>query len=192
MPAKQVLLHARAREGIIAGVNLLADVARVTLGPRGRNVMLQKSWGAPTVTKDGAAVVKEIELEDKFQNIGARMIREVAQKTADAAGDGTTTATILARAIFREGLRLLAAGFDAMELKRGVDAAVEQVVTAIKGQATPVKERERIAQVGTVSANGASSRWRRGRVSRRPSRSSRVCASTAATCRPTSSRIPRR
>ena len=154
MPAKQVLLHARAREGIIAGVNLLADVARVTLGPRGRNVMLQKSWGAPTVTKDGAAVVKEIELEDKFQNIGARMIREVAQKTADAAGDGTTTATILARAIFREGLRLLAAGFDAMELKRGVDAAVEQVVTAIKGQATPVKERERIAQVGTVSANG--------------------------------------
>src|SRR3989449_7811131 len=154
MPAKQVLLHARAREGIIAGVNLLADVARVTLGPRGRNVMLQKSWGAPTVTKDGAAVVKEIELEDKFQNIGARMIREVAQKTADAAGDGTTTATILARAIFREGLRLLAAGFDAMELKRGVDAAVEQAVTAIKGQATPVKERERIAQVGTVSANG--------------------------------------
>ncbi|TMB18286.1 MAG: chaperonin GroEL [Deltaproteobacteria bacterium] len=154
MPAKQVLLHARAREGIIAGVNLLADVARVTLGPRGRNVMLQKSWGAPIVTKDGAAVVKEIELEDKFQNIGARMIREVAQKTADAAGDGTTTATILARAIFREGLRLLAAGFDAMELKRGVDAAVEQVVTAIKGQATPVKERERIAQVGTVSANG--------------------------------------
>src|SRR5438876_6849833 len=154
MPAKQVLLHARAREGIIAGVNLLADVARVTLGPRGRNVMLQKSWGAPTVTKDGAAVVKEIELEDRFQNIGARMIREVAQKTADAAGDGTTTATILARAIFREGLRLLAAGFDAMELKRGVDAAVEQVVTAIKAQATPVKERERIAQVGTVSANG--------------------------------------
>jgi chaperonin GroEL len=156
MPAKQVLLHARAREGISAGVNLLADVARVTLGPRGRNVMLQKSWGAPTVTKDGAAVVKEIELEDKFQNIGARMIREVAQKTADAAGDGTTTATILARAIFREGLRLLAAGFDAMELKRGVDAAVEQAVNAIKGQATPVKERERIAQVGTVSANGDS------------------------------------
>src|SRR5947199_7628817 len=154
MPAKQVLLHARAREGIIAGVNLLADVARVTLGPRGRNVMLQKSWGAPIVTKDGAAVVKKIELEDKFQNIGARMIREVAQKTAAAAGDGTTSATILARAMFREGLRLLAAGFDAMELKRGVDAAVEQVVTAIKGQATPVEERDRIAQVATVSADG--------------------------------------
>src|SRR5262249_57864633 len=122
MPAKQVLLHARARGGIRAGVNLLADVARVTLGPRGRNVMLQKSWGAPTVTKDGVTVVKEIELEDKFQNVGARMIREVAQKTADVAGDGTTTATILARAIFREGLRLLTAGFDAMELKRGIDA----------------------------------------------------------------------
>src|SRR5499425_1171992 len=124
MPAKQVLLHARAREGISAGVNLLADAARVTLGPRGRNVMLQKSWGAPTVTKDGVTVVKEIELEDKFQNVGARLIREVAQKTADVAGDGTTTATILARAIFREGLRLLTAGFDARELKRGIDAAV--------------------------------------------------------------------
>ena len=156
MPAKQVLLHARAREGISAGVNLLADAARVTLGPRGRNVMLQKSWGAPTVTKDGVTVVKEIELEDKFQNLGARMIREVAQKTADVAGDGTTTATILARAIFREGLRLLTAGFDAMELKRGIDAAVAQAIEALKAQATPVKERERIAQVGTVSANGDS------------------------------------
>jgi chaperonin GroEL len=154
MAAKQVLLHARAREGILAGVNLLADAARVTLGPRGRNVMLQKSWGAPTVTKDGVTVVKEIELADKFENVGARMVREVAQKTSDVAGDGTTTATILARAIFREGLRLLAAGFDAMELKRGIDAAVEKAVDAIKAQAKPVKERERIAQVGTVSANG--------------------------------------
>jgi chaperonin GroEL len=154
MAAKLVLLHARAREGILAGVNLLADAARVTLGPRGRNVMLQKSWGAPTVTKDGVTVVKEIELADKFENVGARMVREVAQKTSDVAGDGTTTATILARAIFREGLRLLAAGFDAMELKRGIDAAVEKAVGAIKGQAKPVKERERIAQVGTVSANG--------------------------------------
>jgi chaperonin GroEL len=154
MAAKLVLLHARAREGILAGVNLLADAARVTLGPRGRNVMLQKSWGAPTVTKDGVTVVKEIELADKFENVGARMVREVAQKTSDVAGDGTTTATILARAIFREGLRLLAAGFDAMELKRGIDAAVEKAVGAIKAQAKPVKERERIAQVGTVSANG--------------------------------------
>jgi chaperonin GroEL len=154
MPAKLVLLHARAREGILTGVNLLADAARVTLGPRGRNVMIQKSWGAPTVTKDGVTVVKEIDLDDKFENMGARMVREVAQKTSDVAGDGTTTATILARAIFREGLRLLAAGFDAMELKRGVDAAVEKVVEAVKAQARPVKDRERIAQVGTVSANG--------------------------------------
>src|SRR5205809_508069 len=154
MPAKLVLLHEKAREGILAGVNLLADAAQVTLGPRGRNVMIQRSWGAPTVTKDGVTVVKEIELEDKFENIGARMVREVAQKTSDVAGDGTTTATILARAIFREGLRLLAAGFDAMELKRGIDAAVEKAVEAVKSQAKPVKERERIAQVGTVSANG--------------------------------------
>src|SRR2546427_468614 len=154
MPAKLVLLHEKAREGILAGVNLLADAAQVTLGPRGRNVMIQRSWGAPTVTKDGVTVVKEIELEAKFENIGARMVREVAQKPSDVAGDGTTTATILARAIFREGLRLLAAGFDAMELKRGIDAAVEKVVEALKAQAKPVKERERIAQVGTVSANG--------------------------------------
>src|SRR6058998_840553 len=154
MPAKLVLLHEKAREGILAGVNLLADAARVTLGPRGRNVMIQKSWGAPTVTKDGVTVVKEIDLADKFENIGARMVREVAQKTSDVAGDGTTTATILARAIFRDGLRLLAAGFDAMELKRGLDLAVEKVVEAIKAQAKPVKERERIAQVGTVSSNG--------------------------------------
>src|SRR5438309_52239 len=154
MPAKLVLLHERAREGILAGVNLLADAARVTLGPRGRNVMMQRSWGAPTVTKDGVTVVKEIELEDKFENIGARMVREVAQKASDLAGDGTTTATILARAIFREGLRLLAAGFDAMELKRGIDAAVQKAVEALKAQAKPVKERERIAQVGTGSANG--------------------------------------
>ncbi len=154
MPAKLVLLHEKAREGILAGVNLLADAARVTLGPRGRNVMLQKSWGPPTVTKDGVTVVKEIELEDKFENIGARMVREVAQKTSDVAGDGTTTATVLARAIFREGLKLLSAGFDAMELKRGIEAAVEKAVDAIRAQAKPVKERERIAQVGTVSANG--------------------------------------
>ncbi len=154
MPAKRILLHNRAREGILAGVNLLADAAQVTLGPRGRNVMLQKSWGAPTVTKDGVTVVKEIELEDRFENMGAKMVREVAQKTSDVAGDGTTTATVLARAIFRDGLRLVAAGFDPMELKRGIDAAVEKAVDAIKAQAKPVKDRERIAQVGTVSANG--------------------------------------
>src|SRR5581483_11693774 len=154
MAAKVVLLHAKARAGILIGVDLLADTAGVTLGPRGRNVMLQKSWGAPTVTKDGVTVVKEIELEDKFENVGARMVREVAQKTSDVAGDGTTTATILARAIFREGLRLVAAGFDAMEVKRGIDAAVEKAVEATKAQSKPVKDRERIAQVGTISANG--------------------------------------
>src|SRR5438309_9257542 len=123
MPAKLVLLHARSREGILAGVNLLADAARVTLGPRGRNVMLQKSWGAPTVTKDGVTVVKEIELEDRFENMGAKLIREVAQKTSDVAGDGTTTATVLARAMVREGIRLLAAGFAPIDLKRGMDTA---------------------------------------------------------------------
>src|SRR5436853_2405388 len=150
MPAKLVLLHERSREGILAAVNLLADAARVTLGPRGRNVMMQRSWGAPTVTKDGVTVVKEIELHDKFENIGARMVREVAQKTSDVAGDGTTTATVLARAIVREGLRLVAAGFDSMELKRGIDAAVEAAVGEIRAQAKPVKDRERIAQVGTI------------------------------------------
>src|SRR5499433_916931 len=154
MPAKQVLLHARAREGISAGVNLLADAARVTLGPRGRNVMLQKSWGAPTVTKDGVTVVKEIELEDKFENMGAKMIREVAQKTADNAGDGTTTATVLSRAIVREGLRLQAAGFDPMEIKRGIDTAVEKIIEGIKEQSRSVKGKEQLAQVGAVAANG--------------------------------------
>jgi chaperonin GroEL len=154
MPAKQVLLHGKAREGILRGVNLLADVAQLTLGPRGRNVMLQKSWGAPIITKDGVTVVKEIDLEDHFENLGARMVREVAQKTSDVAGDGTTTATVLARAIFREGLALLVAGFDAMELKRGIDAAVEKATEAIAALAKPVKERGLIAQVGAVSANG--------------------------------------
>src|SRR5437870_11817765 len=124
MPAKLVLLHAKAREGILAGVNLLADAARVTLGPRGRNVMIQRSFGAPIVTKDGVTVVKEIDLEDKFENMGAKLIREVAQKTSDVAGDGTTTATVLARAVLREGILLLAAGMAPMELKRGMEAAV--------------------------------------------------------------------
>src|SRR5882724_13144649 len=125
MPAKVVELHERARAGIVKGATLVAEAARVTLGPKGRNVLLEKSYGAPVVTKDGVTVVREIELEDRFENIGAKMIREVAQKTSDTAGDGTTTATVLSRAIVREGLRLQAAGFDPMELKRGIDAAVE-------------------------------------------------------------------
>ena len=154
MPAKSIELHERAREGIVAGANLVAEAARVTLGPRGRNVMIQKSWGAPTVTKDGVTVVKEIELEDRFQNMGAKLIREVAQKTSDIAGDGTTTATVLARAMVREGVRLLAAGFAPMELKRGMDDACKKVVEALKGMAKPVKDRARMQQVATVSANG--------------------------------------
>ncbi len=154
MGAKTVHLHDKAREGILHGVNLLADTAKVTLGPRGRNVLLERSYGAPLITKDGVTVVKEIELEGKFENMGAKLIREVATKTSDLAGDGTTTATILAQAILREGLRLLAAGYDPMDLKRGIDVAVQSAVAAIKSQSQPVKDRAHIAQVGTVSANG--------------------------------------
>jgi chaperonin GroEL len=154
MGAKTVHLHDRARDGILEGVNVLANAAKVTLGPRGRNVLLQRSFGAPLITKDGVTVVKEIELEGKFENMGAMLIREVATKTSDVAGDGTTTATVLAQAILREGIRLLAAGYDPMNLKRGIDLAVERAVEHIKGQSKPIKDRERIAQVGTVSANG--------------------------------------
>lgn len=154
MAKKVVYLHEKARVGILRGVNLLADAAQVTLGPKGRNVLLQKSFGAPVVTKDGVTVVKEIELEDKFENMGAKMIREVAQKTADNAGDGTTTATVLSRAIIREGLRLQAAGFDPMEIKRGIDAAVEKVIEGIKEQSRSVRGKEQLAQVGAIAANG--------------------------------------
>jgi chaperonin GroEL len=154
MGAKIVHLHDKAREGILHGVNILADTAKVTLGPRGRNVLLERSFGAPLITKDGVTVVKEIDLEGKFENMGAKLIREVATKTSDVAGDGTTTATVLAQAIMREGLRLLAAGYDPMELKRGIDLAVDKAVEGVKAQSKPVKERERIAQVGTISANG--------------------------------------
>src|SRR6516165_6831767 len=154
MSAKTIHLHEKSRAGIIKGASLVADAARVTLGPKGRNVMIQKSFGAPIVTKDGVTVVKEIDLEDKFENMGAKLIREVAQKTSDVAGDGTTTATVLARAMVREGVRLLAAGFAPMELKRGMDEACKKVVEALKGMAKPVKDRARMQQVATVSANG--------------------------------------
>src|SRR6266481_3131463 len=143
MPAKIVELHERARSGIIAGVSIVARSARVTLGPKGRNVMIQKSFGAPLVTKDGVTVVKEIELEEKFPNLGAKLLREVAQKTSDVAGDGTTTATLLAGAIVREGIKLLAAGFPAMELRRGIEAAVVRAVATIKEMSQPVKDRDR-------------------------------------------------
>src|SRR5712671_5651261 len=154
MPAKTVELHERARVGIVKGAALVADAARVTLGPKGRNVMIQRSFGAPIVTKDGVTVVKEIEVENRFENMGAKLIREVAQKTSEVAGDGTTTATLLAGAIVREGIKLLAAGFPAMELRRGVEAAVIKAVATIKEMSQPVKDRTRMEQVATVSANG--------------------------------------
>src|SRR5215469_4731685 len=156
MPAKVVELHERARSGIVAGATLVAEAARVTLGPRGRHVMIQKSFGAPVITKDGITVVKEIELENKFENLGARLIREVAQKTSDIAGDGTTTATVLARAIVREGVKLLAAGIPAMELKRGIDEAVRAAVAAIRqtSRPVPVSDHVQMEQVATIAANG--------------------------------------
>src|SRR5579875_2349260 len=156
MPAKMVELHEKARAGIVKGATLVAQAARVTLGPRGRNVLIQKTFGAPQVTKDGVSVVRELEFEDKFENIGARLLREVAQKTADVAGDGTTTATVLARSIISEGIKLIAAGLDPMEMKRGIDSAVQKAVEAIKGLSRPVKERARMEQVATVAANGDS------------------------------------
>ena len=154
MPAKTIHLHEKSRAGIVKGASLVADAARVTLGPKGRNVMIQKSFGAPVVTKDGVTVVKEIDLEDKFENMGAKLIREVAQKTSDVAGDGTTTATVLARAVLREGMMLLAAGMAPMDLKRGMEAAVAKASEAIKRMARPVKDRDRMVQVATIAANG--------------------------------------
>src|SRR5438477_4302921 len=153
MPAKLVLLHEKARDGILAGVNLLADAARVTLGPRWRNVMIQRSWGAPTVTKDGVTVVKEIELEDKYENIGARMVREVASKTSDVAGDGTTTATVLAEAIFLEGLRAVVSGINPMLMKRGIEKAVEDVVERLKKMKIDVKTKKDLQNVASVASN---------------------------------------
>ena len=156
MAAKLVKFGQDAREKIFRGVNILADAVTVTLGPRGRNVVLDKSFGAPTVTKDGVTVAKEVELEDKFENMGAQMVKEVASKTSDVAGDGTTTATVLARAIFTEGLKMVAAGHDPMTLKRGVDKAVEAIVKELKALSKPTKEQKEIAQVGTISANNDS------------------------------------
>jgi chaperonin GroEL len=154
MSAKEVRFDESARGAILKGVNTLADAVKVTLGPRGRNVVIEKSWGSPTVTKDGVTVAKEIELEDKFENMGVQMVKEVASKTSDIAGDGTTTATVLAQALFREGLKMVAAGHDPMEIKRGIDQAVESCVDAIKKLSKATKGEEEIAQVGTISANG--------------------------------------
>jgi chaperonin GroEL len=154
MAAKEIIYHASARKLILAGVNALADAVKVTLGPKGRNVVIERSYGAPTITKDGVTVAKEIELENRFENIGAQMVREVASKTSDIAGDGTTTATVLAQAIYREGSKLVAAGHNPMEIKRGIDKAVEAVVAHLKEAAKSTQDPKEIAQVGTISANG--------------------------------------
>src|SRR4249920_3393953 len=153
MAAKDIRFSEDARNRVLRGVDLLADAVTVTLGPKGRNVILEKSWGAPTVTKDGVSVAKEIQLEDKFENMGAQMVKEVASKTSDVAGDGTTTATVLSRAIFAEGLKLVAAGHDPMSIKRGIDKAVAKVVDELKSMSKPTRDRDEIAQVGTISAN---------------------------------------
>ncbi|MGZ3593145.1 MAG: chaperonin GroEL [Syntrophales bacterium] len=153
MAAKEIKYDAVARERIMKGVETLAGAVKVTLGPKGRNVVIAKSWGAPTITKDGVTVAKEIELEDKFENMGAQMVKEVASKTSDVAGDGTTTATILAEAIYREGSKLVAAGMNPMALKRGIDKAVQIVVNELKKMSKPIKDKKEITQVGTISAN---------------------------------------
>ncbi len=153
MAAKQLLFAQDAQSELLKGVNLLANAVKETLGPKGRNVLLEKSWGAPTVTKDGVTVAKEIELADRFQNIGAQMVKEVATKTSDAAGDGTTTATVLAQAIFREGLKAVAAGMDPMDLKRGIEKGTAAAVEELKQLSKPCEDSEAIAQVGTISAN---------------------------------------
>jgi chaperonin GroEL len=156
MAAKDVKFSSDAREKMLRGVDILANAVKVTLGPKGRNVIIEKSFGAPRTTKDGVTVAKEIELEDKFENMGAQMVREVAQKTNDVAGDGTTTATVLAQAIVREGLKSVAAGMNPMDLKRGIDKAVKQVVEDIQKRSKKVKNSQEVAQVGTISANGES------------------------------------
>ena len=210
MSAKDVKFSTDARDRMLRGVDTLANAVKVTLGPKGRNVILEKSFGAPRTTKDGVTVAKEIELEDKFENMGAQMVREVASKTNDVAGDGTTTATVLAQAIVREGLKAVAAGMNPMDLKRGIDKATAQVVAEISKKSKKVKSSEEIAQVGTISANGeseignmiaeamqrsatkASSRLKKPKASKPNLTSSKACSSTVATCRRTSSPTPTR
>src|SRR5229473_2096725 len=154
MAAKQVKFSVTARDQMMNGVDILANAVKVTLGPKGRNVVIDKSFGAPRITKDGVTVAKEIELSDKFENMGAQMVREVASKTAEAAGDGTTTATVLAASIVREGTKAVAAGMNPMDLKRGIDLAVEAVVEDIKARAKKITGTDEVAQVGAIAANG--------------------------------------
>jgi chaperonin GroEL len=153
MTAKEILFSDDSRARILQGINLLAEAVKITLGPKGRNVVLEKSFGAPTVTKDGVSVAKEIELKDKFENMGAQMVKEVASKTSDVAGDGTTTATVLAQAMVREGLKAVAAGMNPMDLKRGINQAVETAVDELKTISKPCSNSVEITQVGTISAN---------------------------------------
>ncbi|MBD3160926.1 MAG: chaperonin GroEL, partial [Candidatus Eisenbacteria bacterium] len=154
MPAKQLIFKAEARQKILEGVEILSKAVKVTLGPRGRNVVLDKKWGSPTITKDGVTVAKEITLEEPYQNMGAQMLREVASKTSDIAGDGTTTATVLAEAIFREGLRNVTAGSNPMHIKRGIEKSVTAVVEDLRKLSKEVKDRAQIMQVASISANG--------------------------------------
>ena len=211
MSAKEVRFSVDARDRMLRGIDILNNAVKVTLGPKGRNVVLDKSYGAPRITKDGVTVAKEIELEDKFENMGAQMVREVASKTSDQAGDGTTTATVLAHAIVREGAKAVAAGMNPMDLKRGVDLAVEAVVEDLKKNSKKVTSNDEIAQVGTISANGDAEIGRflaeamkkvgnEGVITveeaeerlRPSSKWSRACSSTVATSRPTSSPTPTR
>ena len=153
MAAKEIKFSEDARRSILKGVNILSDAVKITLGPKGRNVVLEKKFGAPTITKDGVTVAKEIDLEDRFENMGAQMVKEVASKTSDVAGDGTTTATILAEAIYREGLKTVTAGANAMEVKKGIEKAVETVIEGLKRISNPIKGAKDISQVATISAN---------------------------------------
>ena len=208
MSAKQIAFDQEAREAMRRGVSKLARAVKVTLGPKGRNVIIQKSFGSPTVTKDGVTVAKEIELEDKYENMGARMVTEVASKTSDVAGDGTTTATVLAEAIYNEGLQAVVAGVNPMLMKRGIEKAVEDIVAKLKTMKHPRQEQEgpgkrrhhRRQQRHATSARSSPRRWtrsartasspsRKARRSRRTTSSSRACSSIAATCRRTSSPI---
>ena len=154
MSAKDVRFSTDARDKMLRGVDILANAVKVTLGPKGRNVVLDKSFGAPRITKDGVTVAKEIELEDKFENMGAQMVREVASKTNDIAGDGTTTATVLAQTIVKEGAKSVAAGMNPMDLKRGIDIAVKEAISDLERRSKKIKTSEEVAQVGTISANG--------------------------------------
>jgi chaperonin GroEL len=210
MSAKEVKFGVDARDRMLRGVEILNNAVKVTLGPKGRNVVFEKSFGAPRITKDGVTVAKEIELDDKFENMGAQMVREVASKAADAAGDGTTTATVLAAAIVREGAKSVAAGMNPMDLKRGIDLAVDAVVADLVKNSKKVTSNEEIAQVGTISSNGDAEIGKfladamkkvgnEGVITVEEAKSletelesSRACSSTAATSRPTLSPTPTR